>query len=229
MGDGLQVLELLLFALVAAFLVLRLRNVLGRRDGHRPAQRDDPFSRETASEDKVVRLPDRDDRGRPPFDEEADEGGAAPGTLQAGLAQIRTADRSFDPEQFVGGARVAFEIILDAFAKGDDEALKPLLSPEVYANFLRSIRERLTAGETLETELIAVRGIELTEAYMAGRTAHVTVRIASEQIRVVRDASGAVIEGDPAASTEVIDVWTFARDTRSPDPNWHLVATGAPE
>ncbi len=229
MGDGLQVLELLLFALVAAFLVLRLRNVLGRRDGHRPAQRDDPFSRETANEDKVVRLPDRDDRGLPPFDEEAAEEAGAAGPLQAGLAQIRTADRNFDPEQFVGGARVAFEIILDAFAKGDDEALKPLLSPEVYNNFLRSIRERLAAGETLETELVAIRGIELIEAYMTGRTAHVTVRIVSEQIRVVRDASGAIIEGDPATPTDVVDEWTFARDTRSPDPNWQLVATGVPE
>jgi len=237
MGEGLQFLELILFALVAGFLVLRLRNVLGRRDGHQPAQRNDPFNRESANEDKVVRLPERDERSRPAIDEPApdedderpDGAAAAGGSLQSGLAQVRTADRSFDPEQFLSGARVAFELVLDAFAKGDEAALKPLLSPEVYNNFLRSIRERLAANETLQTQLVAVRGLELTEAYMAGRTAHVTVRITSEQIRVVRDASGAVVEGDPEAETDVVDEWTFARDTRSPDPNWQLVATGAPE
>ena len=231
MGDGLQFLELIFFALVAAFLVMRLRNVLGRRDGHRPTERHDPFRPEPTGDEKIVRLPEREDRRRSPFDEESEaEPTPAPASaLAEGLAQIRTSDRSFDPEAFMGGARIAFEMIVDAFAKGDDAALKPLLSPEVYNNFVRSIRERLAAGETLETELIAVRSMELTEAYMAGRTAHLTVRIVSDQVRCLRDETGQVIDGDPERVQEVVDVWTFARDTRSPDPNWQLVATGTPE
>lgn len=224
-----QVLDIILFALVAGFLILRLRSVLGRRDGHRPTQRSDPFTGAAgANDDKVVRLPDRSegpDEAAPDIDGEAQ----LSGPLDAGLTQIRIADPAFDPKEFISGARMAFELILSAFSSGDSAALKPLLSTDVFNNFAQSIRERQEAGETLETQLVGIKTADIAEAYMAGRTAHVTVRFVSQQVRVMRSANGDVIEGDPTDITDVVDIWTFARDTRSRDPNWVLVATGTPE
>ena len=142
MGEGFQFLDIILFALVAGFLILRLRSVLGRRDGHQ-GRNPDPFSarpKPEPADDKVVQLPDRNDR---PIDATATPGepaaaaGTPKGPLEAGLTQIAVADPRFDPQEFVSGARIAFELILTAFASGDREALKPLLSPEVYGNFDR--------------------------------------------------------------------------------------------
>lgn len=235
MGEGFQFIDIILFALVAGFLILRLRSVLGRRDGHQ-SRAPDPFAprpKPGASDEKVVHLPERPDR---PAEEAGPRKSDAPlaanvakGPLETGLTQIAIADPRFDPDEFVSGAKVAFELILNAFAAGDNDALKPLLSPEVYGNFAESIRQRQEMGQRLETKLVSLKSAELTEAYMAGRTAHVTVTFVSQQISAVYDANGNVVEGDPAHVLDVIDAWTFARDTRSSDPNWALVATGTTE
>lgn len=224
MGGGFQFIDIILFALVAAFLILRLRSVLGRRDGHQgPAQ--DPFrpasNKDNADKD-VVRLPERGETGPLQPDQ-------APSSLQAGLTQVKIADRNFDEKEFLSGAGVAFEMILTAYVAGDVATLKPLLSPEVYGNFSKSIADRKAAGEVVETTLVGVQEAEIEEAYMAGRMAHVTARFVSEQVTVTRDASGEIIEGDPDRVTTVTDLWTFARDTGSADPNWTLVATGSTE
>ena len=143
-------LDLIIFFAIAAFLILRLRNVLGRRTGQeRPPPQ--PMAPKTAvkkqADDNVIALPDR-------ADDEFDE--ATP--LDAGLAQIGVADRRFDPEEFVVGARVAFEMVVTAFAKGDKDALRPLLSDEVYDNFTTAIDARESRGETLETTLVGIKG-----------------------------------------------------------------------
>jgi predicted lipid-binding transport protein (Tim44 family) len=231
MGDGFQFVDIILFALVAGFLILRLRTVLGRRDGHHN-RTPDPFSPPKAerADETVVRLPERNDRpldtAVPASDTAA---GVVGGSLEAGLTQIKIADPCFDAEEFISGARIAFEYILKAFAAGESQTLQPLLSPEVFANFTHSIRERQAAQQRLETKLVAIKSSDIVEAYMAGRTAHVTVKFVSEQISALYDSAGAVIEGDSNLVTEVTDFWTFARDTRSSDPNWTLVATGSVE
>ncbi len=230
MGEGFQFLDIILFAVVAGFLILRLRSVLGRRDGHQN-RNPDPFAprpKPEPGDEKVVHLPDRNER---PVDAarpvEAPTVAAGPkGPLEVGLTQIGVADPRFDPQEFASGARIAFELILNAFAAGDRDALRPLLSPEVYANFDESIRQRQAGGQRLETKLVAMKSSDITEAYMAGRTAHVTVKFVTEQISALYDASGTVIEGNPTQVIDVTDFWTFARDTRSSDPNWALVATG---
>jgi len=233
MSGGIPFLDIILFALIAAFLVLRLRSVLGRRDGHQGPTRDPvgTSSRRDGADDNVVRLPDRSD---PLADddlaqalEDAPSGAGTP--MEAGLAQIKIADPRFDSNEFVSGARIAFEMVLVSFAASDTDMLRPLLSPEVFGNFSQSILDREQAGETMETTLVGIRTAELVEAYMAGRTAHITVKFVSEQITVIRDEAGEVIEGDPTVVTQVIDFWTFARDTRNRDPNWILVATGTLE
>jgi predicted lipid-binding transport protein (Tim44 family) len=226
MGDGFY-LDILLFALVAAFLIFRLRSVLGRRDG---------FQGKGQSPLPTPQHPDRMDDAAAPAadgpDQRARHPRAAPvlsSAVEAGIAQISVADPGFTAEGFIDGAEKAFEWILSAFAKGDEQALQPLLSPEVFKNFSESIKQRQAAGETLESKLTAIDSTEISEAFMAGRTAHVGVKFVSRQISVIRDGDGKVLDGDPNHPSEVTDFWTFARDTRSADPNWLLVATGAPE
>lgn len=210
--------DIILLAMVAGFLIFRLHSVLGRRTGHerRPTK---PLGAPQERPDNVVTLPDRES---PPPAPEA----ATP--LEAGLAQIRIADPSFEPESFVEGSKKAFEIIVSAYARGDDEALRPLLDSKVYGNFARAIDERNEAGETLETTLVDIRSAEILEAEMEGVTALVTVKIVSEQINVTRDRAGEVVYGDPKQIDTITDIWTFARDTRSTDPNWALVETRTP-
>jgi predicted lipid-binding transport protein (Tim44 family) len=194
--------------------------VLGRRTGHE--QRRDPFAQQReATADNVVALPERG---------KTINGAAAPAepppqTLAAGLSQIRAADRSFDPDHFLGGARAAFEMIVNAFAAGDSATLRPLLSDDVYDRFAEAIQARQRAKETLETNLVSIKAAEINEAMLNGRTAFVTVKFLSDQINVTRAADGTVIDGDPDRVVEKTDFWTFARNTRSQDPNWLLVAT----
>ncbi len=230
MGDGFQFIDIIFFAMIAAFLVLRLRNVLGRRDGHEGGYKD-PFRREnnleSGADDNVVPLPDRSKQAD--FDELLEDDEAEPSwkesELGAGLTQIFRHDPSFDPNEFLSGARVAFELILNAYASGDTAALKPLLSAEVFGNFAKVIEDRERAGETMEDTLVGVKVSEIVEAYMEGRMANVTVKFVTEQVNVTRDENGDVVDGNPNMVMDVTDFWTFARDTKSADPNWTLVAT----
>ena len=211
--------------MVAAFLVLRLRKVLGRRTGQeRPPN--DPYSAKpktgpAENSDRVVALPTRGDRRKTADQEESAD------PLQAGLSQIRAADSEFDVDQFTEGAKSAFEMIVNSYASGDRETLRPLLSDEVYENFGQAIAGRADKKHTLETTLVAVRSADLLEASMDGRVAFLTVKIVTEQINVTRDEKGEVVDGDTSKVATVTDIWTFARNTRSRNPNWTLVATEA--
>jgi len=127
------------------------------------------------------------------------------------------------------GARQAFEMIVDAFARGDTEALRPLLADDVYGGFAEAIEQRREAGETLETEVVAIKQAEAVEARMDGPHAYVTVRFVSDQVNVTRDAEGNIVDGDPDQLAEIVDLWTFGRDTSTRDPNWELVSTGVDE
>jgi len=210
--------------MIAAFVILRLRGVLGRRTGNerRPT---DIFGRREAQEedgDKVVELPTRKAKETDEAFESAEE---AQTPLDAGLTQIKLADRDFDPETFAQGAGAAFEMIVGAFAAGDTGSLRPLLSNEVFDNFGSAIAERTDADQTLETTVVGINTAEIIEAHMQGRSAFVTVKFVSEQINVTRNAAGEVVDGDPSRVRAITDIWTFARNTRSRDPNWTLVET----
>lgn len=223
MGDGFPFLDIIFFAMVAAFLILRLRSVLGKRTGNeRPRQ--DPFQprpeQDEDDSDNVVSLPKRDG-ARPDMT-------AAPGSLAASLTQVKIADPSFDEKYFASGAQAAFEMIVAAFARGDKDALRPLLDDDVYDRFAAAIDQRVARGETLETTLVEIKAADITEAAMKGSQSHITVEFVTEQINVTRDAEGKPVEGDPEDGETIVDIWTFARDTRSDDPNWLLVATRTP-
>lgn len=237
MGDGFQFLDIILFAAVAAFFVLRLRGVLGKRNGRGKTSLRDAFGKrgkEEADEDKVVHLPDRAKGAEPTeaedeaFETRVEPPGEPETPLAAGLTQIKRADRGFDEEGFLAGARTAFEMVISNFAEGNAKTLRPLLANDVYNDFAGAIEERKAEGQTLETTLVGITETEFIEAGLQGRTAFVTVKFVSEQVNVTHDAEGEVVDGDPNHVTKITDIWTFARNTKSRDPNWTLVATRSP-
>jgi predicted lipid-binding transport protein (Tim44 family) len=218
---GNQVIDVILFALVALFLVYRLWLVLGRRTGTERPPVVPPSVSRFGSIGNARPAP------APPPVQPAPI--TAPDPLSAGLAEIGRADPAFRPETFLGGARHAFELIVKSFAENDTVTLRPLLSDDVYDTFAEAIRHRLGAKETLATTITRLADPRLVEARLDGRTALITVKFQSTQISVTRDAEGRLLEGHPDHPVDRIDFWTFSRNTRSTDPNWTLVATGAAE
>jgi predicted lipid-binding transport protein (Tim44 family) len=218
-------LDLILFAMVAAFLVLRLRSVLGRRTGfERPPQ---PEPRPTGF----------DPRGARTLDGTVEEVRPAPAGSGArhvlpdprtpvgqALGRIAAAERSFDPDGFLSGAEGAFRMIVTAFAAGDRQTLRALLSDDTYAGFEQAITAREQAGETQRTELRAVHELGIEAADLRGSTAEVTVRFVTDQVNMTTAGNGEVVAGSDAV-TELTDIWTFQRDIGSSDPTWRLVAT----
>ena len=219
--------DIVLFALIAVFLILRLRSVLGRRTGNeRPRhggflRRAEAPRGDGSDANKVVAFGNRPGAPAPLLT--APPSDAAAG----GIAQIHAADPHFDVAAFLNGARSAFEMIVDAFAAGDKERLHPLLAEDVYRPFAAAIDERTAAGEVLETRVVRIKHVDLAEAGMAGRDARVTVKFVSDQIYVLRAHDGSVVDGDPEHPIEKTDFWTFVRDVRSNDPNWVLVTTAS--
>jgi predicted lipid-binding transport protein (Tim44 family) len=212
--------DIVLFAMIAVFLVLRLRSVLGRRTGNE--RRRDLMGRAPPPGSNVVTLGNR--AAAPAMPRLA----APPaGSVEDAVAQIRSADAGFDPGQFVAGARIAFETIVAAFAAGDKQRLRPLLSGDVYKSFCGAIDDRNAAGERLETRILQLKQSEIAEAALAGRMARVTVKFISDQIHALRAHDGSVVDGDPEHPIEKTDFWTFMRDIRSSDPNWVLVTTSS--
>ena len=229
----------IIFLVIAVVIFLRLRSVLGKRTGNERPPFDPYSTRDTetpsSAGDKVITLPRRTKDGEgddlpPPVDVTDDDerlSKVAPkgSALEAAMKQILTADRSFDPEQFLGGAKSAYEMIVTAFAEGDRRTLKQLLSRDVFDGFVGAITDREGRGETVESTFIGIDKAEIIEAEMRGRTASVTVRFVSQLISATRDKDGEVVEGDPNSISDVTDIWTFSRDTSSRDPNWKLIAT----
>ena len=224
------VLELMILAAFAAFVFFRLFSVLGKRTGNeqQPPRRVETRRPAAAKEDNVVPLPRAREMPPRPVVRDSVMANVAPGSaLARGVEQIREVDNGFDPDSFVSGAKVAHEMIARAYADGDRKALKPLLGDDVYASFDAAISEREKAGHKIDFSFVGLKQTTLEDAGIRGRLAEVTVRFVSELISATRDAAGAVIDGAAGVVREVTDVWTFARDTRSGDPNWKLVATAA--
>ena len=230
----------IIFLALAVFIFLRLRSVLGQRTGReRPPY--DPYSARdavrTPTGDKVVALPPRpaDASPKPVVETTAPAPSAdrwkdiavAGSVAAVGLDAIVAQDPSFDPKHFLTGARAAYEMIVTAYAQGDRRNLKNLLSREVYDGFEAAIKERETRGESAETRFVSIDKADIAAAEVKAKTAQVTVRFVSQLVSVTRDRAGTVIDGNPDKVTDVTDVWTFARDLSSRDPNWKLVATEA--
>lgn len=232
-------LNILLLA-VALVVFWRLRSVLGTRTGtekppfdpFRSRRSDSPGNQEPSG--SILRMPDAaptpandvGDREPPPpvWKGFAEEGSS----LANGLGQIAESDSSFTPRTFVEGAKLAYEMIIEAFAKGDKVALKNLLSRDVLDGFAKAIDERVNQGQRIESRFVGIDKAIIQQASLAGRKASITMEFVSELISATYDKAGQVIDGDPKEIRQVTDVWTFERDVGSRDPNWKLVATEAP-
>ncbi|HSM40663.1 MAG TPA: Tim44/TimA family putative adaptor protein [Afifellaceae bacterium] len=223
----------IIFLVIAIVVLMRLGSVLGRRTGNEPSPYDTQMNRTGApsGRDNVVQLPGRNqnaERGGDEIDLENLARYAEPDTpLFEGLKDIAAHDRSFDPEGFLNGARLAYEMIVTAFAEGNKTQLKSLLEPDVYDGFVAAIKDRAQRGERIDSTFVGIESAKLTDAEVDGSTARLSVRFVSELISATRNKAGAVIDGDPDASQTVRDVWTFTRDLKSRDPNWKLAATEA--
>jgi predicted lipid-binding transport protein (Tim44 family) len=226
----------IVFALLAAFVVWKLRSVLGTRTGSEkpptnPFARGAPKAFERQAGDAgntVVALPGAAEPPPPPVQEKIERWKpfAEPGSSAwAGLDSIAAADPAFAIKPFISGAKSAYEMIISAFAEGKREVLRSLLAPEVYAGFVDAIEKRERRGETLSTAFVSIGDPAIEDARLEGRTAKIKIHFTSEMTTATRDNNGKVIEGDPDKAVQVDDIWTFSRDTISRDPNWKLCAT----
>jgi len=223
----------IIFLALAVFIFARLRSVLGTRTGReRP-----PFDPYSSKEPKPATLPENPaipnraddapvaretDREIPAADRWA--GIAAPGSaVAAGLDAIANADRSFDARHFVEGARGAYEMIVIAFAEGDRKTLRAMLGKELFEEFAAAINDREAKGYTMESRFVSLDKAEIKHAELAGSEARITIDFVSQLVSATRDRDGKIVDGSAEALTDVEDLWMFARDVKSSDPNWKLV------
>lgn len=217
-----QVLDIILIA-VAGVILFRLYTVLGRRTGQERTREDfrlngpQPAAPSTG-ENGVV----RPDQAAPKVEPAAQ---APSDPVARGLLEIKLADRTFETDKFVAGAKAAYEMILTAFAAGDRATLKPLLSEEVFSAFDDVTRGREERGEKVAFTFVGYKDVKIAHAQLKGRMGDITVAFGAQFISATSDASGTIIEGDAKSVRDVTDVWTFARDVKARDPNWMLVAT----
>lgn len=205
-------------ALVAGFLALRLYSVLGKRTGHeQPLPRAADEARVSAPAQRpTIDVPsERRDTTNPVVDPAA----------ETGVRAIAMAEPGFSPEQFVDGAKAAYKMILEAFWRGDEEELNWLVDDDVRAAFAAAIAARAEAGHTLDNKLVGIERAVIAAASVEGRSARITVKIDADIAAVTRDADGNVIAGSMSDAVETHDVWTFARTLKGDDPNWKLVET----
>lgn len=226
----------LLFLVLAVVIFLRLKSVLGRRTGNEPNPNPYTTNRDNQSgnsNDTVVAMPGHEDvlerQAQRIEERSAEERVTAfvPLThpMADGLMSIAEADDGFDPKEFMKGAKMAYEMIVTAFAAGNKKELTSLLSKDVFDSFSGAIDARKKRGETVDSSFVGIDKADITQAGLKGDQAEVTVRFESQLISAVRSKDGEIIEGDPNDLQSVTDIWTFAHPVKDANPNWKLVAT----
>lgn len=227
----------LLFLIAAVVVIFRLWSVLGRKTGNERRAADQYRPHDVTGslpprEDKVVPIrPETGERigtqTRLVEDAETRIRGFVPegSPVAEGLLEVARNDPTFDPRHFINGAKTAYEMIVTAFAAGNRKMLKQLLSREVFDLFSTAISDREGRGEVSETSFVGIDKADIIGAEVKNRTARITVKFVSQLITAIRNRNGEIIEGDPRQIREVTDIWTFAREVTSKDPNWRLIAT----
>ncbi len=204
--------DILIFAVIAVLLVLRLRSVLGQKTGYEDQSR----GKETAERFEQKPIPIR-----PDVQAAANDG--------HGMDALRRAEPSFSEAQFLDGAKAAFGIILSAYAEGDMAQLKRLLSYDLLQSFTQSIQQRASDGEALSITIEDISHVSILNAQVFDNIASVTVDFHSTQTRMITDEGGNVIDDEGTGKLELVDIWTFERDLTLSDPNWKLAETESPE
>lgn len=218
--------DIIVLAAVAIFVLLRLYGVLGQNIGHhddRPQERDATFDNDS----KVIELTPRQIEHMAEMQPEAPEedNGGLPDAIQQGIAQIREQERDFRMREFLEGARIAFEMVLEAFNKDDRDTLKSLLDKPVYDAFAQTLRERSEQESYTETTLVSILEAEPLTVEVDGKHAIISVRFVTEQVQVSRARGGEQVKDSASTVEQVEDVWRFARTLRSANPNWKVTAT----
>ena len=215
-----SLIQLLVLAGIAIFLILKLRSVLGTRDGFEkpPIPLDEVRPRVRRDFEVIEGGPDRD------IIDHAPEGSDA----ARALAEMKKAEPAFAVGPFLQGARGAYEMILTAFEKGELDRIRPFLSDDVEASFAEAITQREVDGLTIEANFLGIKELTLHDATFTpdSRFGEIAVRFVADQTYVVRNKAGEIVEGSPREVKKTRDIWTFARQMGSDDPNWQLVATG---
>jgi predicted lipid-binding transport protein (Tim44 family) len=210
-GANLPFIDILIFAVIAVLLVLRLRSVLGQRTGYEEPQ------------DNQAKEGFTDKPNTPtPLAKVADKSAKISGS---GLDALRRADRQFNENEFIHGATAAFNMILIAFAEGDQAQLKRLLSYELFQSFMQTVHDRTAAKETLEITVDEIREVSILDVGISESVASITVHFHTTQTRIARDENGNVMDDSDTEPREFIDIWTFERDLTLADPNWKLAET----
>ena len=213
------IIQLLVLAGIAVFLILRLKSVLGTRDGFEPPRTQSESQKDRRRGFEVIEGgPDRDITDH--VEEDTD--------VAAALAEMKRADASFSVGEFLQGARGAYEMILMGFERGAMEDIRPFLSDEVFDTFAEVVKQREQQGLVVEADFVGIREVALEDARFdaSNGSAEVSVRFIGELISVVRNGEGDIVEGKPEQSKKQKDTWTFERKMGANDPNWRLVATG---
>ena len=214
MVKNMPFIDILIFAVIAIFLIFRLRSILGTRDGFEKTENKTQME---ATADNVINF-----KGRPSE--------ISPEILSgSGLKELRKLDPTFKDEEFLNGAKAAFPLILNSFSEGDLGSLRRYLGFDLYEEFSSAIHQRDAAGEKLKIEIEKIKDIQLLDAEVSEGIASVTVKFSSLQTRMLTDAKDVEIENDSMSNENIEDIWIFERDIRSKDPNWKLVETGTTE
>lgn len=219
-----QLLEIIVFAILAAYFLMRLWSVLGKNTPEDEERRRNRREKIMENTDNVVPMPGRKQPPQPVQDVE-DVNDVLPAGIREGVRQITQKDPSFDLRDFLEGARVAHGMVLTAFAKGDRETLKDLLTPATFKTFVKTIEERENKGQSMETVVEKVDRLEADSIRVEGDDAKITVRIRSQQVIVIYDRSGEIIDNPAKIANSMTDVWVFKKSLKSEEPNWYLDST----
>jgi len=206
-----QFVDILIFAIIAVFLIMRLRSILGNRDGFEQNQAENTSFQTSEQSDNAQNIvPLRSDQNN-----------------GVGLDAVKRADRSFSEESFSHGAASAFSMILTAFSEGDLASLRRLLGYDLNQEFTDSINQRVKSSEELDINIHSIEDVELIDGEVSDNIASVTVKFTSIQSRILKDNQGEQIEEESFSETQMVDIWVFERDVSLSDPNWKLVETRA--
>lgn len=220
MDSGFSYGDIIVIGAIAVFILLRYRAMLGETGERDEMPR--PTATQTQDFERVIMLPPNRTTAQ---EEKKEDLGAKYGSLAENFVAMRAIDREFAPDEFMQGARAAYEMVIEAFSKRDRETLKMLLSDALYAQFDASLNEAERNGQRDDTTLVAITKSEFVSAQLKGNTATITVDFVSEQIHLVRDAEGTIIEGNPSHAAPVEDRWVFTRTMTHSDPNWKIIET----
>jgi predicted lipid-binding transport protein (Tim44 family) len=228
MGNEFQYADIFILAMIAGFILLRLRSTLGKNIGHDSFGQAPTKTKESKpkTNERIIQLPERNKPKPTPKEEnQLEMASIEDPSLAKTVMAMRKIDAYFNPDQFIEGAKMAFEIVFEAYANGDKDKLKALLAADVFKSFEKEIKAREKSKTREETTIISIESVDISDIDLNNSTAQVNVTFVTEQITVVKNEEDEIVEGDPSVIERVEDSWSFERNLASRDPNWTIIST----